>query len=72
MTTTIVTSSASQAPTSASPPSNRMPKKKKTSLKATDTAVDHAMRYLGIGIDTARYGHHVTSSAKTNNPPVRL
>lgn len=68
MNTTIVTSSASQAPTSASPPSNRMPKKKKTSLKATDTAVDHAMRYLGIGIDTARYGHHVTFLREDKQP----
>ena len=63
---TIVTDSTTQAPTSASPP-NRMPKKKKTSLKATDTA-DHQMRYLGIGIDTARYGHHVTFLREDKQP----
>jgi hypothetical protein len=26
--------------------------------------VDHAMKHLGIGIDTARYGHHASSTAR--------
>ena len=68
MNTTIVTSSITHAPTSESLPSNCKPKKSKKSHKATDTVVDQEMRYLGVGIDTARYGHHVTFLREDKQP----
>lgn len=34
----------------------------------TDDAVDHEMQAIGIGIDTARYGHHVTFLREDKQP----